>query len=693
MQHRSLELAKLIHDAIGHKQGATDKQLSARDIAAHLRISDQRFSTYANGSRIPRRDFAGTLARYFFKSERERAEFVAALDRIRAGVPAVPRQPAPRSSIEGLVRGESLRVSKAELEPFAGRSDDFFDQVFDRFFRLTGLTIAQIQQPGLNITDALRDNVADVYVSCIASVSNSLLANFWTTPIRLGLGAVIHGRYQREKERVRRVLTLQEHKPRYLKPIVIRGEPGYTYCRERLHCDEADLVCLEDRKPAVLAEALRRLSVGSQPIPVVVIDEFTSFTLLRELGNEGLPVIALSTRENNRTDPACRELPQYFLGFACARRQEELRAMIDQAFSLFLSTETNTTADALAALYENLVRYLLPSGGNSKSVLDYYWDRPAEGHPGETEALRFRLARSWALYALTLDRISLTEYPATGQWKAILQQAREIVQESVALDSEEIGNQISLCSGYPKQPRPLSYSEFRELCAVFDLQEPHLTYAQQHYILEDQDMVVAAIRSALRGRPLPSLAPPALRVEVFSPLTQEVAGVVSGFLGEAARLYIRELGENNATTSRLREFMDPDYGDPAKQYKMLSQEFSGVVLASHGKHERHYVGCACLRPLRSVSGEIVEGYLEVCYLFVLEPFRGLKIAQYLLYEAHATAKAQGYSTLVYWMLPQYFAGIRYLEKRGFQWRKDRLGHEGRSVLQYQTAVPFPCPAV
>ncbi len=693
MEHASLELAKLISDAIAHKQGMTDQRLTARDMARHLRISDQRFSTYANGSRIPRQDLARTLAKYFFESEKEREDFLSALDHVRTRLQGGARTPAPLSFLEGLARGEALRVSKSEMEPFAGQSDDFFDHVFDRFFRLSGLTTAYIQQPGLNIADALWNNLADLYVSCIASVSNSLLANFWTTPIRLSLGAVIHGKHQREKERVKRVLTLQEHRPRYLKPVVIKGEPGYTYCRERLHCDETDMVCLEDRKPAALAEVLRRLSAASPQIPVVVIDEFTSFKLLRELGNEGLPVVSLSTRENNKTDLARRELPQYFLGFACSRKQEDLRAMIDQAFSLFLSTETNTTADALAALYENLVHYLLPSGGASKSVMDYYLDHPVDCRPGEIEALRFRPARNWALYALSLDRNSLKDYPATGQWKAILQRAREIVQESVALNTEEIKHQISLCSGYPKQPRPLSYSEFRDLCAVFDLQEPDLTYAQQQYIFEDRDMVAAAIQSALRGRSIPPLTPPALRVEVFSPLADEVTGVVSGFLGEAARLYIRELGENNATTSRLRGFLEPDYEDAAKQFERLSREFSGVVLASHGNHERHYVGCACLRPLRDVSGEIVEGALEVCYLFVMEPFRGLKIAQYLLYEAHRTAKVQGYSTLVYWMLPRYFAGIRYLEKRGFQWQRDGQGHEGRSVLQYPTGVPFDSPAM
>lgn len=692
MKHISLELVRLMNDAIAHKQKAVKKTLTSRDIANHLRISDQRFSTYATGSRIPHQAFAETLARYFFTTAQERTEFLVALNTIRAGTYEIARRTAGTSLVERLARGQALRVSTFEMEPFAGRHDDFFDQVFDRFFRLSGLTTAHIPQRRLTITDLLWESTADLYISCIASVDSSLLANFWTTPIRLSLGAIIHSKHKREKEKVKRILTLQERKPHLLQPVVIKGEPGYTYCRERLNSDETGLVCLESRDPAALASTLRQLSTTSTQIPVVVVDEYTSFAVLGELGNEGLPVISLSTWGNNETDIARRELPHYFLGFACARSKEELRAMIDQAFSLFLSTETNTIADALAALYENLIHKLLPPGRTAKSVMDYYFERPAESHDSEIGALRYRLARRWALYALTLDRTSLESYPAVGPWKAILQRAREIVQESVALEREEIRHQLALCSGYPDHPRPLSYSEFRELCAVFDLREPELNYAQQQYILEDRDMVVATIQSALRGKSVPSLEPPTLHVEVMSsPFTQEVAGVVSGFLWAISRMYSRELGASNSSTRQLAELLQSSGIDPIEQYERLSRQFTSVVLAWHGNQGRHYIGCACIRPFRDVSGEMVEGALELCYLYVLEPFRGLKIARHLLYEAHQAAKVQGYTTLVYWILPQYFEGIRYLGKRGFSWRKDRLGREGRIVLEYNTGDPFPYP--
>jgi GNAT superfamily N-acetyltransferase/transcriptional regulator with XRE-family HTH domain len=691
MERASSELLNLMNEAIKHKQEDEKTKLTSRQIARHLRISDQRFSTYATGSRIPRQAFAEKLANYFYRTREDRTRFLSALSTIRTSLQGDHHGTARASLLERLARGEPLRVSTLEIEPFAGTNVDFFDQVFHRFFRLSGLTTRYIPKLSFEIGKALWQNTLDLCLGCFASVDRAVLAHFWTAPIRLSLGAIIHSKHEQERERVKRILSLQEHKIHHIRPIVVKGEVGHIYCRERLGFEPADIVCLEQLKPAVLADSLRQLCTESAPIPVVVVNEHTAFGLLRELRTEGIPVIPFNTWENALTDTARRELPQYFLGFACGRGQQELQAMIDQAFWLFLSTELDTTADALAALYENLMQNMSTSGGNSETVVDYYFERPAEPHDGEMEARRFRLARDWTLYALMLDRKSIADYPTSGPWRAILRRAREIVQEGVALDPREINNQIALCTGYPDHPRPLSHDQFRELCAVFDLPEPELSYAQRQYIFEDHDMVRATIQNALRGGSLPPLEPPALHVVVVSPLTKESASIASGFIGEMSKLYVRELGESNSATKQINEFLSPAVVDPIERYQGLSREFTSVVLASHGKHGRHYVGCVCLRPHKDDRGEAIRGELELCYLFVLEPFRKLKIARHLIHKAHQVAKEQHYTTLVCLMLPQYFEGILYLEKRGFTRSPDRLGKDGRIVLEYKTEDPFPCP--
>lgn len=199
-------------------------------------------------------------------------------------------------------------------------------------------------------------------------------------------------------------------------------------------------------------------------------------------------------------------------------------------------------------------------------------------------------------------------------------------------------------------------------------------------------MVLATIQNGLRGKPVPSLEP---RVDVLSPLTEEVSPIVSGFINEISKMYKRELGEQNNASQEIKGILDPA-ADPIERYKKLSKEFSGAVLASHGKHRRHYIGSACLRPYEGPTATKEQPELELCYLFVLKAFRNLKIASYILHQAHQAAKKQGYTALVFEALPEYFEAILYLQQRGFT-PTDRQGRKGRIVLKYSTTRAFPFP--
>jgi hypothetical protein len=222
---------------------------------------------------------------------------------------------------------------------------------FTGILRFSGLTTTPVDLPGCDVQKALADNVIDLCLSCFASVDRSLLAHFWTTPIRLSLGIVLHQRQAAEQQLVKEVFAQRRRiTGRRFRPITVKGEAGAVYCKETLQFDEPDLVYSKDLSPKRLANYLRQLS-KEPDLPFIVVDEFASFKVLRELGGEGIPVVPLSKQESIIKDLARRELPQYFLSFACSRRQHELRDMIDQSFWLFLSTELNTTAHALAVLY------------------------------------------------------------------------------------------------------------------------------------------------------------------------------------------------------------------------------------------------------------------------------------------------------------------------------------------------------
>jgi len=675
MVQPSERVRDLIATAVKHKRKQENRDITFKEIAEHLDITEARLSSYNTGSRIPPEPIAEKMARYFYAAEKDRKQFVVELGKSKEESRQQSR--ASRDGIlDRLASGERLRVSAFKSEPFSGTKEAFFNQLLDRFFSLSGLNTVVIEPPSLYIDRALWDNILDLWLGCFARVDRSVLSHFWTTPIRVSLGAVILSKHERDKEWVKKVLSQVTRRVQRIRPIVVKGEAGSIYCKEALHFEDTEIISLNRFDPVQLAERLRASSTESE-IHVVVVDEYTSFQVLRELRGEGVPVIELSSRESIRKPGARRELPQYFLGFACSRRQRELQQMIDESFFLFLSTELETTANAMALLYGEVMKEI-------QSVAEYYFEPGKPLSEQEETALRFQYARSWALYSLALDREAIETYPRSGMpWRPILERARQIVQEELAEDEGTIKNQINLCSHYDENS-PLSHDRFRTLCELFDLPVPKLTYAQEQYVFEDRDMVLRTIQDVLQGKPVPPLEP---RIDTIWPLTQHAASTVSGFIAETSKMYKQHLGENNNASSEINRFFQSEDG-PSERYHKFSEEFLGVILASHGKHEPDYIGCACLRTYKGLEAK--ERELEICYLLVREAFRNLKIARYLLYTAHKIAKEQNYTALVFEALPEYFEGVLYLEKRHFE-RTVRKADHGRIVLEYPTVKAFRSP--
>jgi GNAT superfamily N-acetyltransferase len=303
----------------------------------------------------------------------------------------------------------------------------------------------------------------------------------------------------------------------------------------------------------------------------------------------------------------------------------------------------------------------------------------------EIEALRFQHARSWSFYALSLDRNCIDEYSSSGlPWKPILQRAREIVQADLAKDLSIINGQIDYCSHYYDPATPFSHDRFQTLCEIFDLPVPHLTDAQQQYVFEDREMVLATIQATLKGEAIPVLEPAVL----VTAMTEEVSAIAARFIGEISQMYVGEVGEQNPASQEIKLDLLVPGDSPTERYQKLSAVFPAVILVSYGKHGHHYVGCACLRPYKGSTATAKD--LELRYLFVSKPFRKMKMARYILYWAHRYAKEKGYSALVFEALPEFFEGALYLEKRHFS-QTQRRGDYGWIVLEYPTARPFKYP--
>src|SRR6267154_476643 len=223
MERKSQELQKLISEAIKHKRNEESQDLTLRQLAKQLRLTEACLSSYHTGSRIPPQAVAEKMARCFFNTEKHRKQFLVAYEKIRTAARDENRS-SRGSLLERLASGEPLRVSTLfKADPFAGMNDDFFNQVFDRFSRLSGLATTPLELPGLDFQKTLWENKLDLCLSCFASVDRSVLAHFWTTPIRLNLGAIIHNKHEGEKERVKRILSLEERKGKRIRPIVVNG--------------------------------------------------------------------------------------------------------------------------------------------------------------------------------------------------------------------------------------------------------------------------------------------------------------------------------------------------------------------------------------------------------------------------------------------------------------------------------------
>jgi hypothetical protein len=315
------------------------------------------------------------------------------------------------------VSRRTIRIAIRSSPPFSGSRYDFFDQLFGRFSRLNlGTDVMSCHTP--DISTALAEAKVDLVFPLLCGVDRSIQLHSWATPIRLGLGAVIHADHISERDWIKKVLSLGARKSNRMRPIVVQGDVGAVHCLETLGFGEDEVICVDRLDPALLALQLRQTKLTTEGIPVVVVDEHTSFEVLRRLGNEGRPVIPLSSRAASRSDFARRELPQRFLGFSCNRQQTELRDLIEQSFHLFLATEQEAIASAMADLYSELMKEL-------EDVVRFYLDCDPASVAAERD-LRFQLARNWILYTLALERESIENYPHFGMpWRPILERARQ----------------------------------------------------------------------------------------------------------------------------------------------------------------------------------------------------------------------------------------------------------------------------
>lgn len=681
------DVARLIGKAV-----EDNSNLSKKEIAGETRMSTTQLWKYERGIELPPVDTIKRMAEVLYKDPRERLAFEKGLMNARARVADLGRH---RAAIDRLMSGGELRISTFPFPPFSGADDGFFDTIIARLFGLGALKITNqpvVQSAGrkqisVDIREALWNDSIDIAIGFFASLYQAVAVDFLLTPIRVCLGAVIHERHKIEASRtlVEDVLTRRRDKSLRVRPIVVAQDVGAIHVLETLKYkpESGETIIIEDLDPKQLSDALKQeiakgdTAKNKEPvIPVIVVNEFTSFEVLKKLNGAGIPVMPLSSRKAARETPR-RELPAYFLSIGCSRRQVELRNMITQLLVLLLGTEVESSSVALHTLHAKLMKRL-------EEVAEYY--DLGKGESDESKANRFLAAYNTCLYCLALDRYSIENFSNSGlPWKSIWKRTRERVladlwEGSKEVDAASWADSIIAYINYitGSKDEPISESEFKKLMESLDL-ELNLTDTQNEYVLEDRAILLRTIQNSLKELPVPlpieydesgQLLPGGHMDFVSDLIRGDVADirVLNGFLTDIEALYrshiphqrsdhqvTKEL-EGMNPLERIEWFREHEFGKTFGQKKDES-----AILASIGKDARRYLGSAFLRPYPIEENEC----LELFYLWAHPNYRNLAIGEQIIRAAKDFAKGHRYGYLVVEVIRTLNDAVRYFYKRGF----------------------------
>jgi GNAT superfamily N-acetyltransferase len=334
-------------------------------------------------------------------------------------------------------KGGRLQISSLDYGIFAGTEKSFFEGLTTRYLNQLGIK-PQFSLRNSRAEESLRTGETHLAMCYFASVSRILSERFFSTPIRISLGAVSHDRYSSRANDIARALYVGEwirgEDRVKLRPIVVRNEVGYLHCRHFLQ--DNDMVILEqfDAKAlrnTLINEANKAASDADAAIPVVIVDEFTALHIFSTLGTTGLFAVPISTANTNFTSHHRRELPQYFMSWACSRREKDFWEFLQESFGLFLSTEVNTTSRLLADTFWRLEGEVFRATEHlgewrlDDRSLDIYNARRLKDYE------RRLLAREYALYTLSLDRTTVAHPSTHPKWQEILRRTRKMIMEEM----------------------------------------------------------------------------------------------------------------------------------------------------------------------------------------------------------------------------------------------------------------------
>lgn len=631
-------------------------RFSKGDIADDLGITSASLWNYSEGVRVPPRETAKAMGDRFYGVDSPRSHrFQSELEKIRNAA-SIPER---KTSILGRIDSEGeISVTVSSFPPFCGSAKFFLDTLISRLFSSGGLRAAMEvpKDPQFDIRKALANDQTDLILGYLATIERAVLISFFSTPFRICLGGVIRRDDKGQEERIQNALLLDRKPGQHpaLNVIVIRQDVGAIYANTLKTQNLPDIHITPVDTTEEMIEAMTSPDPPNKGIRVALLNELTSFTILEKLN--GVPIMPLSSLKAAR-ETMRHKLPAYFLGLGCSRSRPQLREMIEQLLVLFLSTEIESTANAL----KDLQKALMETVEKAARYYDEFSD----------QSKQFRAAYNWTLYALCLDKNH--SYPDSAiPWKPILKRTRARILEDLSLDVIE--TQIKLTVGHD---HPLTREQLHTVLEDFDI-DLNLEGVQQEYVREDRHILSRVIQGALKGSPIgmplesyesgekKGQPKPGGMAKAINPRgNEDLLRVVDGFLAELGIFYRNHVSQDDmdvlgvppdkSPMVKLTDFRKamPHFGE---------QEHSRIVLAQIGNEESPlYIGGACLRPYKGSRSD-----LELVYLWTHPRYRDLGVGLQIIHEARAFAAAEKFSYLVAEVFQTLNEQVTYFLKRGFE---------------------------
>jgi hypothetical protein len=405
----------------------TSSERSSKSVAASILCSPSLINAWRSGQREPSPDQTKKLARYLFPRDSARQRWLE-------NSLSEARDPQRVSLLKELDENNGeLRIGSTSQANYGRKG--FLEEFIARFFRLAGINYKFVERDDIvDLKEQLVQDELDVGVGIFATLDRSLLIKFFSTPIRVGLNAIVlEDGLQRTGLTIkvlRRLIAPEETDGKLqanlvVAPIVVRSDVGGIYASKTLGYSETNLEIPPGHHYSSYGQALIEQEDDYKnrhvaKIPVVLVDDVTALYILRFLDKQerrARIIFPFGTEQS-----AGRErkwLPEYLVSVAVKRTNTELVDYLRDALRLFLRTEMQM----ISSFYHDVCVQFETMATEAK-IGRRAWaqdDLSRIANVNEEEENR-AAARAWVEYTFGLCKMHLglredSELP----WSAILQ--------------------------------------------------------------------------------------------------------------------------------------------------------------------------------------------------------------------------------------------------------------------------------